>query len=143
MKKEEKLKIREVCMEYLEELDKDPMTGPNCWNADSLTLGIMLKLHPSFAQRLDEELKANIRKDELYDVFKENVLSISEEKGWNMVLTLEKSKVAFLPGDYDFREKNGGLKHTGGISQDEYKAAADEFLQMWKDFIGINKPKIR
>ena len=141
MKREEKLKIRETCMEYLEDLDRDPMTSPNCWDADSLTLGIMLKLHPSFVQRSDEELKANIRKDELYDVFKENVLSISEEKGWNMVLTLDKSKVSFLPGDFDFREKNGGLKHTGGVTTDEYNEVADEFLQMWRDFIGKKKTR--
>lgn len=53
MKKEEKLKIEQVCRDYLEDLDRDNMTGPNCWDVDSLTLGIMLKLHPSFVQHVD------------------------------------------------------------------------------------------
>ena len=145
MKKEEKLKIEQVCRDYLEDLDRDNMTGPNCWDVDSLTLGIMLKLHPSFVQHVDNELKEKIVEDELYKVFRKEVLKIAEEKQWLGIIALEQNKLSkkFLQGDYKGNFKVAELKQTGGISLDDYQRIADELLQMWQDFIENTKKKTR
>lgn len=145
MNKEEKLKIRQACLDYLEDLDKDSMTGPNCWDADSLTLGIILKLHPSFVQQVDKELKEKIMEDELYKSFRKEVMKIAEEKQWLGIIALDQNKLArkFLPGDYEGKFEKAELKQTGGISLDDYQKVADDLLQMWQDFVENTKKKTR
>ena len=145
MKNEERLKIREACINYLEDLDKDQMTGPNCFDADSLTLGIMLKIHPSFTLQVEDELKKKIMEDELYKYFRKEVLKIAEEKKWYGIIALDNNKLGnkFLPGDYEGNFKNPNIRQTGGLSLDDYQRTADEFLRMWKDFIENTKKKGR
>lgn len=145
MNKEEKNRIYSVCRDYLEDLDKDNMTGPNCWDADSLTLGIMLKLHPNFVSQVDDELKEKIMEDELYKTFRKEVLKIAEEKQWLGIIALDQNRLAkkFLPGDYEGKFKDPNVRQTGGLSFDDYQRAADELLQMWQDFIESRNKKVR
>ena len=135
LKKEEKLKIKQECRTYLEEFERDPISGPNCFSAEELTLGIMFRVHPSLTHRATEEAIKEVMSNKAYPYYKREVLKIAEEKGWVGITALEQRN-GFLPGNYKGTIKNNGLKKTGGYSSDDYMTALnkmDDYLRSLLD----------
>ena len=145
----EREKVLEEVRKYLEELDKDPMSAPNAYDAESLALGAMFRLHPSRIYSLNDEVKNRVKQDELYSVFKDGVLDVARDNNWVGITTLEENKdiaPTFLPGNFEqkLEEKinpESALRQTGGLSSKDYQRAAEELLKVWKAFIEYKNNK--
>ncbi len=144
MTKEEKIRVEEECNIYLEELDKDPISGPNCFNADDLTLGVMFRRHPSLVHQINPEVIDRVKNNEMYSVFRENVLKKAREERWTGVTSLEEEKIKGFVTEKDLERirDNNRMRHTGGITKEEYQKAADELIRVWYDYLDYLDKKI-
>lgn len=137
MKKEETLIIKKACRDYLEEFSNEEKVDINCFDIDSLTLGIILQIPPCYVHLVYREQTEKIMADELYKQFREEVIEISKEGMFEAkVLEQEELDEIIKPGDYKL------LEEVCGITANEYLKSTDILLQKWRDYIKKNNKEL-
>lgn len=149
MDNKEKEKVEEELRKYLLEIDKDPNSGPNAYSADDLALGAMFRVHPGRLSQINKQARDRVKEYEMYSVFREGVVDIAREEGWNAIVALEENKDivrGYVPGNYEqkVQEKinpDSALRQTGGLGLNDYQKAADAIVEAWKSFIQYKNSK--
>lgn len=83
--------IANECEAYFETMEN---TYPNIvlstFDIDSLTLGVLFRKHPAQVGEINKEVIDKVSKDELYSVFREQVLEKAKAENWFWTLETEK-----------------------------------------------------
>lgn len=145
MTKEERTKVYEECKKYLVEIDKDPMTGPNCYDADTLTLGVMFRKLPGEVPKINPEVTNKVKNNGMYGVFRNAVLKVSSEEGWLNVVALDQGKRNKFLNQKDLRKirYRSRMRQTGGLTLDNYQKVVNELVSLWGQFLNRENKKVK
>ena len=161
--------VTKECESYFEELEN---TYPNIvletFDIDTLTLAAMFRQHPSSVGTINKEVIDKVSSDELYSVFREQVLEKAKRENWNFALATEKMKneskvgvprnMVYNPNlIIEMTEKNKELRRQIELLRNpspeveyykeamrlnyKYKKVAEDFIKAWYAFINYKKNK--